>query len=821
MAFDYTNLYPDTSGNGGYTKSWNYTTVGDSIAVCSASGYFNKVSSRLGIGDNISIAVVDAFDKTRTTLVEFATLLVSANAGGVVTTTNPSRSIAAADVLSFIDINIYSYNASGSNQVTTGTITSGSNALVLTSALDFKNNHGIAIFGAGPVATVQQPTGLAGTVNGTAGSTAHTYQLASVDAFAGIGIAIGTVSVTTANATIDENNYVGLSWTAPAAGPVPKAYAVYKDGAFIGLSAATSFNDNNIVRSRPAWCPATPPAAATSAMLVSSIVSGAGTAAITLAAPASTTVSLASVSHDDTAAVTAALNAALGTKRLVVPDGTYMMSASASIVPTASCEVICARGAIFKSQTNLGDRLIDFNDNTGTGRYGLKWQGGTFDNSGGIFGIAVSSNSCFTLTRLSNVQFNGVLFQGASTRALASKTTDSGISTVTVSNLIVTNCIFLGQGDNGIYLSGGASYGGSDDGGENIISNNVFVNCGIGVAVKRQLPRCVITNNSMTNGFAGVALFEASSPPIDPGRQSLIANNIIRRMTSTGICIHEGAADTDDGSGTGLSRASRTQIIGNKILDFGYLDDGTTAYVGSTAFGSVIAGITIQGASQCRIHGNMIGLEDWTNGGNGTALHKGVYINSFVLNAVTYNPDRTVVTDNDFVNVSRGIVEGAATMGATMASDNCYTNVTTPHTFLNASSFGGTLDAANAAIRYFFGTTPTEAYRISAAGSIATRFRTFLDTVGFTKIAKATATLNFGAVGANNTSDLTVTITGAVVNGGQAIVNPQASNLSPTGISYAAWVSAADTITVRAINHTAGSITIPSGSFVVNGLNIT
>ncbi len=87
MAFDYTNLYPDTSGNGGYTKSWNYTTVTDSIATCSASGYFNKVASRLGIGDNIVIARVDAFPTSaRTTLVEYATLYVNGISGGVVTT---------------------------------------------------------------------------------------------------------------------------------------------------------------------------------------------------------------------------------------------------------------------------------------------------------------------------------------------------------------------------------------------------------------------------------------------------------------------------------------------------------------------------------------------------------------------------------------------------------------------------------------------------------------------------------------------------------------------------------------------------------------
>ena len=95
MAFDYTNLYPDTSGNGGYTKSWNYTTVTDSIATCSASGYFNKVATRLGIGDNIVIARVDAFPTSaRTTLIEYATLYVSGIANGIVTTTPSTTGLA-------------------------------------------------------------------------------------------------------------------------------------------------------------------------------------------------------------------------------------------------------------------------------------------------------------------------------------------------------------------------------------------------------------------------------------------------------------------------------------------------------------------------------------------------------------------------------------------------------------------------------------------------------------------------------------------------------------------------------------------------------
>lgn len=132
MAFDYTNLYPDTSGNGGFTKTWNYTTVGDSIAVCSASGYFNKVASRLGIGDNIFVAVVDAFDKTRTTLVDAAILSVIGIAAGIVTTQVFKSGLSNVDNTSDINkpvstaqaaaIAVAAANAANASNLTSGTV---------------------------------------------------------------------------------------------------------------------------------------------------------------------------------------------------------------------------------------------------------------------------------------------------------------------------------------------------------------------------------------------------------------------------------------------------------------------------------------------------------------------------------------------------------------------------------------------------------------------------------------------------------------------------------------------------------------------------
>lgn len=132
MAFDYTNLYPDTSGNGGYTKSWNYTTVVDNVATCSASGYFNAVASRLGIGDNIVIAQVDAFDtKNRTTLLDKAVLFVTSISVGVVTTVNAASLVSPA----FTGIPTAPTAAPGtnSNQIATTAYSDAADALKLIS----------------------------------------------------------------------------------------------------------------------------------------------------------------------------------------------------------------------------------------------------------------------------------------------------------------------------------------------------------------------------------------------------------------------------------------------------------------------------------------------------------------------------------------------------------------------------------------------------------------------------------------------------------------------------------------------------------------
>jgi hypothetical protein len=68
---------------------------------------------------------------------------------------------------------------------------------------------------------------------------------------------------------------------------------------------------------------------------------------------------------------------------------------------------------------------------------------------------------------------------------------------------------------------------------------------------------------------------------------------------------------------------------------------------------------------------------------------------------------------------------------------------------------------------------------------------------------RASASLDFPSVAAAGTADLTITVPGAQVGDDVMLCHDVAP---PNLMTHVAWVSAADTVTVRARNGTAGSI---------------
>ena len=90
----------------------------------------------------------------------------------------------------------------------------------------------------------------------------------------------------------------------------------------------------------------------------------------------------------------------------------------------------------------------------------------------------------------------------------------------------------------------------------------------------------------------------------------------------------------------------------------------------------------------------------------------------------------------------------------------------------------------------------------------------FIGTTGLTltNVLGASAALNFASIASAAQEDLTITVTGAAANNAVILGLP----VAPTaGIVFNAFVSAADTVTVRATNITAAAIDPASATYSV------
>lgn len=85
-------------------------------------------------------------------------------------------------------------------------------------------------------------------------------------------------------------------------------------------------------------------------------------------------------------------------------------------------------------------------------------------------------------------------------------------------------------------------------------------------------------------------------------------------------------------------------------------------------------------------------------------------------------------------------------------------------------------------------------------------------------LGRKNVTLDFGSIAANLSADLTVAVPGAAA-GDIALVAPPAAPDSE--ITFTAFVSAANTVTVRAANNSAGAVNPASASYNVAVLDIT
>ena len=293
-------------------------------------------------------------------------------------------------------------NASGSSRQTVGSMSAGSAALTLDSALDFANGQGVLVVGAGATFSASAPTATASVV-GAAGSTTYTYKIASVDAAGGVGAPV-TTSVSNGAATLSAANRVAIAIT-PGSGAA--AYVIWKQtngGSWFYLYSGqgTTYVDtglqsydqsgNDRAPHRPWWVPSTPPSSSQNDWLVTTIADGGGTTNLTVADRPANGVSGATVLHDDTAAITACVNAGGSNNDGVgascsLPCGYYRISSPIAYRYSNSglqgarkvCTFIASAGAsddvtITGTQKNFL-REIDFRDTGKAAGWGLNASG--------------------------------------------------------------------------------------------------------------------------------------------------------------------------------------------------------------------------------------------------------------------------------------------------------------------------------------------------------------------------------------------------------------------------------------------------------------
>lgn len=454
---------------------------------------------------------------------------------------------------------------------------------------------------------------------------------------------------------------------------------------------------------------------------------------------------------DDTAAVTAWLNALDDDVSGYVPSGTYLITSTISIEGiTNHVRVVCDPGVVFKLAA-INTPMFTLKGSTAK-TVEFTWQNGTFDTSLGTFVSADQSSTALDLTRWYRVNITGAVFTTKTQYDAATKHGDSGITMVDCWFTNITHCHFFGQPDAGIYISGNSDVGSADDGGFCNISDNSFEYCQQAATIKRQMPGMMFNNNQVYRCYEGISSLEVST--VGPGVSSVISNNFFKFIENQPMDIR--------------GHVSGGVISANRIEDWGFKQDGVTP--GS----STPAAILLQGCSEMVISGNEIRMNDWTAG----ISHRGVSVIRFTHLAVDYDCAHNLISGNLFKDCGEGIEEADVNQGPTIAMGNVFVGVNDPIEYLNSNSiamYSDDTELGDGIIKFQIGSNEYPDFQVNDSGITAGRLQT--TNGGTLTIASGaiTATTSFHKIdteGAASSDDLD-TINGGL-DGYRLVIRPNA-----------------------------------------------
>lgn len=202
------------------------------------------------------------------------------------------------------------------------------------------------------------------------------------------------------------------------------------------------------------------------------------------------------------------------------------------------------------------------------------------------------------------------------------------------------------------------------------------------------------------------------------------------------------------------------------------------------------------------------GTINQTGGSNG--ITRGIYLNQTLTAVADFRALEIAANGTN----GKGIYQTGATMVNNLVGKTTHGSTTAPTALLMLAA--GTATANTAPLKFTSGTSLTAA----EAGAMEYDGTDLFFTPGSTRhkvarILTGSATLNFGSTAAGASTDLTITVTGAADGDAVMLGVPNGSTVA-NGV-FSAWVSAADTVTVRFSNNDLLTALDPaSGTFKVS-----
>jgi len=475
-----------------------------------------------------------------------------------------------------------------------------------------------------------------------------------------------------------------------------------------------------------------------------------------------------------------------------IPSGTYLINSQILLTLTRNIGIVCDKGAVIKSAVGMSSTLVYLQCDTRE-TFGFSWRGGKFDVSNSVFVLGEASGSCLGIKRICNTVIEDVHFYAGDTYEAA--TGDSGLTTVDCKSVTVSNCVFTGHPDLGIYASGNLTpLDTVDDGGDLIITGCHFNYCQTGVSCKRELQRPLISGNTFYRCRSGVALHDTYTNGIQvaAGRKAIISSNHFKFIRTRAIELRLGSGHL---------------VSANRIEDCGYdLDDAVDT--------DYFEWLRLAGSTNCLISSNILTAKGWNPASAAIVLRS--YTDG---DAVTTESVGNMVTDNVIYSSYPGVFPiGISELsgGPNYLYNNSISDCTLPTSVSNANTLSSRWHK-DIGIRYYAG--GTEQFRISSDSIMANRLRTFGSPVGITGILTATATLDFPSIAPGTNEKLTISVPGVTTTGYTATFNA-GSAAFPDGIVYNIRCYT-DTIEVIANNTNAAAVDLPSGVYYVKAIGLS